>query len=323
MTWFKVDDQFHVHAKTAALSFAAKGLWLHAGTWCSMTLSDGFVPLKMCKAWHAPQAVIDELVEAGLWETQPGDPGYWFHDWLTYQPSRAEVLEKREADRRRKGHKPPKDSPPTPRGFRTDSERNPDTPGPGPGPILPENKSYPDAADASHAHAREDFGGGGSIKSTVQPEYLRATSGAAWLSQATGQEPFSTNSASKHYRALVDLAAKPEAERALAARVLAREAEKPDIVAILTPQHVVDNWRFYGKGEAPGKPLSKASSGEATKWRSRVQQSTKKLEELKERRSQLQPGPNYASLVYDLDKAIREETDALERRKRELHALTG
>lgn len=64
--------------------------------------------------------------------------------------------------------------------------------------------------------------------------------------------------------------------------------------------------------------------GDSQKWKSRVQQSTQVLEELRDRRSKLQrSAPNYLSDVYDLDKKITEETDRLERRKRELHALTG
>jgi len=94
-----------------------------------------------------------------------------------------------------------------------------------------------------------------------------------------------------------------------------------------------ENQRAREEGFPPGflaaNPLQyfdakkTGKGGESQVWKSRVQQSTRKLEELKDRRDKLQRGPNYASQLYDIDKAIREESEALERRKRELHALTG
>jgi hypothetical protein len=40
------------------------------------------------------------LVAAGIWET--ADDGYLIHDYLHYQPSKADVQERRTADRERK-----------------------------------------------------------------------------------------------------------------------------------------------------------------------------------------------------------------------------
>lgn len=119
------------------------------------------------------------------------------------------------------------------------------------------------------------------------------------------------------------IGAKPESERAIALEAIRRDPWCQANMTRVSPAHVVRKWPHYSAG-APPMQLAKADTSESTKWRSRVQQSTKKLEELKERRAQLQrDSPNYASSLYDIDKAIREETDALERRKRELHALTG
>jgi hypothetical protein len=238
MTWFRVDDQFHVHAKTAALSFAAKGLWLHAGTWCSMTLSDGFVPTKMCKSWHAPQAVIDELIESGLWETRPGDPGYWFHDWLTYQPSRAEVLEKRDADRKRKGHKPPKESPPTPTGFQPDSRRIPSTPGPGPGPDPEEEKET-----AIHRGRDGD-----------QP---LASIGHDFMQTATGR-PYAL---SEWRPQLERIGMKQLTERLAVIRsVQACEFCRSNPMSA-TPTYLLKHWDRYAAGNPPLKPVVRAAVG--------------------------------------------------------------
>jgi hypothetical protein len=173
------------------------------------------------------------------------------------------------------------------------------------------------AVPPQDARAREEQGAG-------QPEADggSAIAGRVWLRDVLGRDDYDHRGKWEH--ALEQIARKPESEKAAAAASIKRELEKPGIRAVMHPQHVLDYWARYSSGTAPGKQqLAKADTSEATKWRSRVQQSTKKLEELKERRSQLQPGPNYASDLYDLDKAIREETDALERRKRELHALTG
>ena len=149
-----------------------------------------------------------------------------------------------------------------------------------------------------------------------------ALAGRVWLREVLGRDDFDHHGKWAH--AFEQIARKPESERAAAAESIKRELDKPGIRAVMHPQHVLDYWARYSSGTAPGKQtIAKADTTETAKWRSRVQQSTRALEELKERLSRLQPGPNYHSQKYDLDKAIREETENLERRRRELHALTG
>lgn len=89
MSWFKGDDKLHSSPKWAPMSFAARGLWAHAASWVADRRTDGNVPRSMLRAWGAPEELAAELVEAGLWEPTPD--GWEFHDWLSYNPSKAEL----------------------------------------------------------------------------------------------------------------------------------------------------------------------------------------------------------------------------------------
>jgi hypothetical protein len=110
MTWFKVDDGFHSHPKTAATSLAAIGLWTVSGSWSSDHLQDGVVPDHMIPSLARGQMELaDELVRTGLWRRIRG--GYKFHQWETNgdggkrNPTRAEVeaLRLKRAEAGRKG----------------------------------------------------------------------------------------------------------------------------------------------------------------------------------------------------------------------------
>ena len=100
MTWFRVDDNFHDHPKTLAVSLAATGLWVRAGAWCGKQLNDGLIPSSALRVISpSPPAVTrklaTELVTAGLWDDVPG-VGYQFHDWTQANPSRCDVESNRE-----------------------------------------------------------------------------------------------------------------------------------------------------------------------------------------------------------------------------------
>lgn len=99
MPWFKVDDRFWSHPKTAGLSDAATALWLRAGSWSSGHLTDGRIPVSMLRFFRARRRSADELVDAGLW-SDVGD-AFVFHAWDEYQPSKSQVEAKREATRNR------------------------------------------------------------------------------------------------------------------------------------------------------------------------------------------------------------------------------
>ena len=80
MPYFPVDDSFHSHPKSMAVSLTALGLWTVAGSWSSDHLRDGFVPDHVVSSLSRGQIELaKELVGAGLWKRTRG--GYQFHEW--------------------------------------------------------------------------------------------------------------------------------------------------------------------------------------------------------------------------------------------------
>lgn len=105
MAWAKFDDVFPEHPKIVGLSDAAFRLQVEAVCYSNRHLTDGLVlavVLPRISGVKHPVKVAGELVAAGLWETTA--EGWWIHDYLVYQPSRAKVLEEREqaAERQRR-----------------------------------------------------------------------------------------------------------------------------------------------------------------------------------------------------------------------------
>ena len=96
MTWFKVDDGFWSHPKSAPLSNNAVALWVRAGAYCCQHLTDGFVKASVLRMVGDKDSAI-ELVASGLWIDVPG--GWKFHDWDEYQETR-DVVKKRRDDAR-------------------------------------------------------------------------------------------------------------------------------------------------------------------------------------------------------------------------------
>lgn len=95
MTWFRVDDGFADHPKVLSVSLGAIGLWVKAGAWCAKHLKDGAVPTTAVSALGGSKKLAAELVAAGLWHEAAN--GYVFHEWLQHQPSRQQVMAKRQA----------------------------------------------------------------------------------------------------------------------------------------------------------------------------------------------------------------------------------
>lgn len=57
--------------------------------------------------------------------------------------------------------------------------------------------------------------------------------------------------AQKHREQLAALGGKPQAEWDKATAVLRLEAQKSRVANMLTPEHILANWRYYANGEAP------------------------------------------------------------------------
>lgn len=105
MTWFKVDDHLHASRKAAKAGAAAMGLWVLAGSWSAAEELDGFVPAYMVARLAGGEGdnMASALVRAGLWleGEHDGEAGFRFHQWAEYQPTKAQLDQKREDARER------------------------------------------------------------------------------------------------------------------------------------------------------------------------------------------------------------------------------
>jgi hypothetical protein len=94
VTWFKIDDGFDNHPKIIKVGNAAAGLYVRCGAYCARHLTDGFISNEICRQYGSKRLFM-LLVKEGLWE--PTSDGYIMHDYLSYNPSRAEVEAERKA----------------------------------------------------------------------------------------------------------------------------------------------------------------------------------------------------------------------------------
>src|SRR5260221_7898947 len=100
MVWVKLDDQFFSHPKVLRAGRDARDVYLVALTYAGQHLTDGYIPegalpiIGQTAIGGDCTACAAKLVEIGLWETAAG--GYFVHDYLGYQQSRADVEHDRE-----------------------------------------------------------------------------------------------------------------------------------------------------------------------------------------------------------------------------------
>jgi len=94
MAWVKLDDQWYDNPKLLDLSLESIGVWVIGLTYASRHLTDGFVPYKALKRIiDAPEEHTEALEARGLWSVV--EHGWQIHDYLDYQPSAAEVKDRR------------------------------------------------------------------------------------------------------------------------------------------------------------------------------------------------------------------------------------
>ncbi len=124
MAWIKVDDSFYDNDKMLAAGSIGRDLYWHGMAYANRNLTDGLIPVGRALSLVdftdaavliggggvdgqacAPIAV-ERLLDAGLWHedghdcpscVQPGPRHYVIHDYLEYQPSKADI-EKKAAD---------------------------------------------------------------------------------------------------------------------------------------------------------------------------------------------------------------------------------
>lgn len=112
MPWVRLDEEFPDHPKVVTAGPLAGWLHVCALAYCNRHLTDGFVPHAQVGRLvnfagiidldvdpgpmdardlpdASPYVLADRLVALGMWEKRQG--GYVIHDFLDYQPSRAEI----------------------------------------------------------------------------------------------------------------------------------------------------------------------------------------------------------------------------------------
>jgi hypothetical protein len=107
MAWAKLDDRFHGHPKIRVAwrrEPVAIGLHALALSWVAQYDEDGRVSPEFV-ADQLPDedertSAVSALVESGLWE--PNGYGWMIHDYLDYNPSREQIVQRRAADSARK-----------------------------------------------------------------------------------------------------------------------------------------------------------------------------------------------------------------------------
>jgi hypothetical protein len=128
MGWIKVSDDFYDNDKMFAAGSIGRDLYWHGMAFCNRNLTDGLIPkgraLTLVDFTDAAVMIgmggvdgqdcapiaVERCLDAGLWHEQghdcpsciqPGPRHYIVHDYLKYQPSKAEVQAKAEATRKR------------------------------------------------------------------------------------------------------------------------------------------------------------------------------------------------------------------------------
>ncbi len=119
MPWVKLDDHMSEHPKVVQAGPLAHLLFVCGLEYAARNLTDGLIPYRaipLLTNWEDvlirthdgvedvdPYNVAVELERAGLWEATDGGD-YIIHDYLEYQPSKAQVLAERDRNKQRQAH---------------------------------------------------------------------------------------------------------------------------------------------------------------------------------------------------------------------------
>jgi hypothetical protein len=92
MTWVRIDDGFSEHPKLLRVGLVGMGLQVAALCYCNRNLTDGFIPTEVVPTLQGSR-MVTKMVAAGLWDVAEG--GYMIHNYDQYQPTKAQVKERR------------------------------------------------------------------------------------------------------------------------------------------------------------------------------------------------------------------------------------
>lgn len=149
MAWLRVDDRVRTHPKLVQAGPEASWFWFCGICYSREHLTDGFIPAgilpSLAPGVRNGKALAAKLVGVNLWHAAEG--GYQIHDFLDWNPSRADVQAQRRADAERKAA--------SKGGARKDSER------------IPAGKN-PDSEHTRDAHAGLGSGSNGSSSENAQ-----------------------------------------------------------------------------------------------------------------------------------------------------------
>lgn len=103
MPWGRLDDSLYDHRKLDLLAdhrLDGVGLWAVAISWCNRHLTDGHVPTRQIEKLGGTHDLAERLADVGLFDRADG--GYLVHDFLHFNDSKKDVLERREKEAQRK-----------------------------------------------------------------------------------------------------------------------------------------------------------------------------------------------------------------------------
>jgi len=93
MAWIRIDDRMPYHPKVIGLSAEAFRLYVASLCYAGGHETDGFVPASALPVLWGTARTAAELERAGLWDRSDG--GWSIHDYLQYNPSRADLEDAR------------------------------------------------------------------------------------------------------------------------------------------------------------------------------------------------------------------------------------
>lgn len=262
MTWAKLDDGFWCHLKVQGLQLESIGVWTLALSWCAKHGSDGAIPRKLPRILEWPETAVTELVAEGLWDETA--TGWEVHDYLDYNPSKAELDSKLAADRDRKRVAKTRD-----RRKRIDGREVSDIPlgktaafRPLPIPISSSLSTSSDLISTAAVLAPIEP----QTATAAEPSSIasaRASKGSNRIAEATGDSfhPLTP----KHKIWLEGIGLKSDVEWTIAAQVLREQVKVAGVRRMLTPQHILENWNLYSRGEWPRSAKTLQSERDALK----------------------------------------------------------